>query len=247
MSATHSETVARSPVSVTRRLPHLVFLALAGVILLSCAGCCVVLVLADDAQTTSSAFSLGTLLFCFASLAIPTLAALYLLFVTPEAIRPQQVIDRWGNLVDGGHGHRQQVIDALHRSLVALDPPQTLADERMLASGRIFGGSGERRPFVVVSHSGNFRLEPYRIYVSVRDYGNALQTSWYLVAKPTFWQALLQRVGLLSLDFFEEEDLRGYVTAVHHCFIQAVVELLTTLGQDDDRLDRTSKGFLGVS
>ena len=225
---------------------QLIYLGIVGAILLSCLGCCVILLLADDGQSPGSTFSAVTLLFCMTIIVLPVFVLIYLLFFTPESLRSQQVIDHWSTLVEGGKGYRQNVVADLHTRLAELDPPRTLVQERRLASGRILGGSGERRPFVVVSYEGNVRIAPYRMYVSVRDYGNALQTSWYLVVKPTVWQWLLQRAGLLGLDFFEEEDLRGHVTAVHHAFIDAVIALLTTLGKDT-AINRTSKGFLGVS
>jgi hypothetical protein len=34
---------------------------------------------------------------------------------------------------------------------------------------------------------------------------------------------------------------------VHHCFLDAVVDLMVALGQDASKLDRSSKGFLGIS
>ena len=228
------------------RTPQILFLVVTGAILLACIGCCALLLFANNSQPNEAVIPLGMALVCFGSFAFPLLALIYLLFFTPESIRPEQVIDRWSNLIDGGHGQRTRIIASLYRGLAELDPPQTMTNERSLASGRWFGGGG-RRPFVVISQTGNFRLQPYRIYVSIRDYGNALQTSWYLVAKPTVWQAMLQRFGLLNLDFFEEEDLRAYVTAVHHCFIASVIELMTMLSQDTSNLNRTSKGFLGVS
>ena len=119
-------------------------------------------------------------------------------------------------------------------------------EQQTITSGRLFGIVGERRPFSITFYRGNVRLEPYGMFVSVRNYGTALQASWYLIARLTLWQWILQRFGLLDLDFFEEDDLRGHVTAVHHAFIDAVVALLTTLGKDTE-INRTSKGFLGVS
>ena len=83
------------------------------------------------------------------------------------------------------------------------------------------------------------------MFVNVRDYGNALQTSWYLAYLPSAWQRFRGRLGL-DLDLFDEQDLRAYVTVVHHAFIESVIDLLNELGEDTN-INRTSKGFLGVS
>ena len=241
-----SAPISSAPGAGRQRLPQILIAAIAIGILLTCIACCLVLSISDDPQTSTTVLLLGSLIFCFAIIVLPALAMVYLLFFTPEGLRPQQVIDRWSILIDNGQGRREEVVQDLHQRLALLDPPQIMIEERNITSGRHFGIIGERRPFSITSYTGNFRLEPYRMHVSIRDYGNALQTSWYLIAKLTLWQWLLQRFGLLDLDFFEEDDLRGHVTAVHHCFIDAVVGLLTQLGKDTE-INRTSKGFLGVS
>jgi hypothetical protein len=105
--------------------------------------------------------------------------------------------------------------------------------------------SGDTRPFVVVRNRANGRIHSYWVFVNVRDYGKTLQTSWYLAYLPTFWQRFRGRLGL-DLDLFDEQDLRAYVSVVHHGLVEAVTDLLTGLGQETD-FDRTSKGFLGIS
>lgn len=165
---------------------------------------------------------------------------------SPERLRREQVIDRWDLLVDGGRGHGEQVV---RTTIVQIDQqrlPQVTYKQADLAPGILRGLTGTTRPFLVVSQVGNRRLQPYRIYVNVRNYGGSLQTSWFLAYQRSFFERLKPN-PLVQLDLFDEQDLRAYVAAVHHCFIDSVVDLLTTLGQDTSRLDRSSKGFLGIS
>ncbi|HEX77591.1 MAG TPA: hypothetical protein G4O03_04165 [Dehalococcoidia bacterium] len=102
----------------------------------------------------------------------------------------------------------------------------------------------------------NEGLSDYRMYVSARDYGNNLDVSWYLTCEPGFFKRSFS--GLLTkgasdkalsfaLDLFKQQDLRAYVTVVHHCLLKAVELLMTGLGQDASKIERKSRGFLGVS
>ena len=52
---------------------------------------------------------------------------------------------------------------------------------------------------------------------------------------------------IVTLDLFDEQDLRAYVGVVHHAFLDAIVDLMVELGQDASKLERSSKGFLGIS
>ncbi|RLG57283.1 MAG: hypothetical protein DRN95_05720, partial [Candidatus Hydrothermarchaeota archaeon] len=88
-------------------------------------------------------------------------------------------------------------------------------------------------------------------YINVRDYGNNLDVSWYLTYKLGFLQSLLYSMTQSkfepALNLFEEQDLRSYVTLVHHSILKALEKLMLSLNQDFSKVDRRSKGFLGVS
>lgn len=169
----------------------------------------------------------------------------YLIWNTPTRLRRRQIIDRWDFVVAGGNGRDDTVIDATRVYLSALQPPHVTLHDTMLASGIWRSVLGDVRPFIIVQNTTNSRIRAYRMFVNVRDYGEALQTSWYLAFLPTLWQRLRGRRGL-DLDLFDEQDLRAYVTVVHRCFVQAVIDLIADLGEDIE-VNRTSKGFLGVS
>lgn len=168
-------------------------------------------------------------------------------FATPIGLRGRQVIDRWDHLIPGGVGQREYVLMTVHEQLFLLRPPFIELEEVELSPGILRSMFGDTRPFLVIHHNANSRLRTYRMYLNVRDYGGSLQASWFLTWGPTWWQRLIRRTNRLQLDVFDEQDLRAYVTAVHHCFVQAVVELLSRVGQDSSKVNRSSSGFLGVS
>jgi hypothetical protein len=202
--------------------------------------------------------ALGVIMFLI--LATPTwgrvlvLAALVVVAVLvaprlPGILRRGQVIDRWDALLVAGHGQAERVVAQTVAALVARRVPQITWGMADLAPGWVRGFAGDMRPFLVVAHTHNPRLKRYRMYVNVRDYGASLQTCWYLAYRLPFWRRVSAISGLatLGLDLFDEQDLRAYVTAVHHAFLDAVVEILAGLGQETSTLQRSSKGFLGIS
>lgn len=174
---------------------------------------------------------------------------LWTFVITPAVLRRQQVIERWDTLILDGAGQAETVIKALTTQLGQIQPPNLRLSQQDLAPGWLRGILGQTRPFVVVTQTSNPRLAPYRMYVSVRDYGTTLQPAWYLTYKPSFWRRARQITGLpsLGLDFFDEQDLRAAALAVHLAFLRAVVDLLATLGQETTNLNRSTKGFLGIN
>jgi hypothetical protein len=50
-----------------------------------------------------------------------------------------------------------------------------------------------------------------------------------------------------NFHLFQEQELRAYVTVIHHCLRHAVSELLLSFGQDASFLEPKSMGFLGVT
>jgi hypothetical protein len=52
---------------------------------------------------------------------------------------------------------------------------------------------------------------------------------------------------LSDLDLFDQQDLRTYSTNAHHCLLKAVDKLMLDLNQDPSKIERKSRGFLGIS
>jgi hypothetical protein len=162
---------------------------------------------------------------------------------SPARLKREQVVDRWDCLIAGGHGRGDAIVDATLDRIDQQQLPFVSYKQRALAASLLRGGT---RPFLIVTHDNNGRLRPYRMHVNVRDYGQNLQTSWFLTYHLGFFEKL-KPDPLVRLNLFDEQDLRAYVTAVHHCFLDSVVDLMVALGQDGSKIERNSKGFLGIS
>jgi|Deesub1362B_J571_1020462.scaffolds.fasta_scaffold00067_46 hypothetical protein len=109
----------------------------------------------------------------------------------------------------------------------------------------------KKREYLMVT---NATLKDYRMYIGARDYGNHLDVSWYLTCEPGFFKKALSalttgsdKVLSFALDLFDQQDLQAYVTVVHHCLLEAVSEIMLDLNQDPSKIERKSRGFLGVS
>jgi hypothetical protein len=162
---------------------------------------------------------------------------------SPNRLRRDQIVDRWDCLIDGAQGRGDEVLDAVIGHIDHQELPDVAYDERDLAASLFRGGT---RTFLVIWNCGNGRLKPYRMHVNVRDYGTNLQTSWFLTYHRSFFERLKPN-PLVALNLFDEQDLRAYVTAAHHSFLDAVIDLMLSLGQDASRIDRKTNGFLGIS
>jgi len=113
---------------------------------------------------------------------------------------------------------------------------------------------GETRDFLIVSDRRNTKLSSFKTFINANDYGDNLFVSWHLTYRPDFWQSLLMLLPgvkkVLSLDdlnLFNKQDLTAYVTNVHHSLLEAVDKIMLDLNQDQSKIDRKSRGFLGVS
>ena len=171
---------------------------------------------------------------------------LALVATSPERLKREQVIDRWDLLIPGAQGQGDAVVTATTFQIDQQRLPRVRYEHTDLSPSILGSLAGTTRPFLSVSQLGNRRLQPYRMHVNVRDYGDNLQASWFLAYHRSFFERVKPN-PLVQLNLFDEQDLRAYVTAVHHCFTDSVVDLVSSLGQDTSRVDRSSKGFLGIS
>jgi len=170
-------------------------------------------------------------------------------------LRKEQVIDRWGVLIENGQGRAGQIFEDTDRFVKESEAPFLKLERREMSPGIIRGILGRKRDFLAVTDEENFRLRPYQIFVNARDYGNNLDVSWHMTYRPSLWQAVLSLFpyvnvipkALSDLDLFDQQDLIAYGTNAHHCLLKAVDKLLIALHQDPSKIDRKSRGFLGIS
>jgi len=184
----------------------------------------------------------------------------------------EEVIDRWGILISNAEGRSEKIFSDTEQFIGRSGAPDVRVSRRSIAPGLIRGLLGGKRAFLIVSNVSNANLRPYRMYINARDYGSNLDVSWYVVFQPGPGQKLMafllclpivgllflplyllgrltrsRQAGFLGLDIFDEQDLRAFVTNAHHCVLEAVDTLMLDLGQDPSKIDRQSRGFLGIS
>jgi len=166
----------------------------------------------------------------------------------PKTLKDEKIVDNWTMVIGGGQEKADYVFDIVQKLLEANQAPGVKWELGEVTPSFFKGLFGRKRDFLLVT---NEAFKEYKMYIGARDYGTNLDVQWFLACEPGFFQRLGdkmdQAVGMISmLDIFAQQDLRAYVTVVHHCLLNAVDALLDDLGQDKSKVNRQSKGFLEV-
>ena len=189
-------------------------------------------------------------------------------------VKREEVIESWSVLIGGGQGRAEEIFNNTDNFITQTKVPNVKKERKKLAPSLIRGIFGTKRDFLIVTETGSPRLKPFQMFIGARDYGDNLDVSWYLTYKAGFWVRVLafflmipvvnilfapfalisgitsmvrERRGGLDLDLFDEQDLRAYVTNAHHCLLEGVEKLMVDLHQDPSKIDRKSRGFLGIT
>ena len=170
-------------------------------------------------------------------------------------LKKEEVIDNWSILIENGNGRAEDIFRDTNSFIIETKAPAIAIKREEISPSMLKGVLGRKRDFLTVIDKRNIRLKPYKIFINARDYGKNLDVSWYLTFKPELWKRILALVPFVSivpkklsdLDIFDQQDLRAYATNAHHCVIKAVEKLMLSLGQDPAKIDRRSRGFLGIS
>jgi hypothetical protein len=177
----------------------------------------------------------------------------FLILVVISNIKPE-VLENWSALIRDAQGQKDRAFSFTKKHIENTKFPSLEISEESIGSGFNKVTLGETRDFMIVKNTANLKLTNFKTYIGAKDYGNNLFVSWYLAFKPDFWQALLalipgvkQAFRLNDLHLFDQQDLTAYVTCVHHCFLAAVDMIMLGMNQDPSKIDRKSKGFLGIS
>jgi hypothetical protein len=180
------------------------------------------------------------------------LAALGILISIAE--RKAEILDNWSALIRGARGQRDRVITTTKELISITKAPSIEMKEEKVGPGLAPSAFGETREFLIVADRRNLKLGNFKAYVNANDYGDGLFVSWYLTYMPDVWQILVslipgtrKAIGLDELNLFNKQDLTAYVTCVHHCLLEAVEKLMLDLNQDPSKVDRKTRGFLGIS
>lgn len=170
-------------------------------------------------------------------------------------LKEETILDEWSMLLDQAAGHGEAILDDVQKRLEAARTPgnPTWKVEEVQSSGLF---SRVKREFLLVRLE---QFKDYRMYVAARDYGIHLDVCRFLTVEPGFFkkaisEALSEKLaGVREADFLSapknilvHQDLRAWVTVVHHAVLDAVEALMGQLGQDPSRIRRESKGFLEV-
>lgn len=201
-------------------------------------------------------FIIGIFSSFFLFIGILMIGAGFYLGLGPDGIlRKDQVLDSWAILIEDAQGNANAILQDAECFVKNSKAPDISMERKNMAPGIVQGMMGTTRDFLAVTDKRNFRLEPYRIYINARDYGDNLDVSWHLTYKPSMLQSLAAMLPYVSLvpgtisdlDLFDQQDLRAYSTNVHHCLLKGVEKLMMGLHQDTSKIDRKSRGFLGIS
>jgi hypothetical protein len=168
-------------------------------------------------------------------------------------LKDEKIIDRWGFIIEGGQEQAEQLYQDTERFIRESKAPGINIERTRVRPSWLKGLLGNERSYMMVT---NEALGDYRMFIGARDYGENLDIQWYLTCEPGFFKKHLSSVLTsgasdkalsLSLDLFKQQDLSAYATVVHHCLLKAIEKLMSGAGQDSSKMDRKSKGFLGIS
>ena len=184
--------------------------------------------------------------------ALLALAAVGIFIIIGE--RKAEILDNWSALIRGAQGQRDKVITTTKELINISKAPSIEIKEDKVGPGLAPSAFGETREFLIVADRRNLKLGCFKAYVNANDYGDGLFVSWYLTYMPDVWQTLASLIpgagkviGLDELNLFNKQDLTAYVTCVHHCLLEAVEKLMLGMNQDPSKIDRKTRGFLGIS
>jgi serine kinase of HPr protein (carbohydrate metabolism regulator) len=159
-------------------------------------------------------------------------------------------LDNWSILIEGAQGRANEIFEAVKRDLEESRVPGVNC-QMVKVPKRTGFLKAEVEDYLMVT---NDYLKDFRMYIGARDYGRDLNVSWYLTCEPgplkQFFSELLTKSPFafsFSMDVVRFEELTAYVTKVHHSVLKAVASLMQRLGQDASKIERKSRGFLGVS
>ncbi len=168
-------------------------------------------------------------------------------------LKDDRIVDRWSMLIGNGQGNADAVYRDTEQFIRDSQAPGISIERVQVGTEGLSGLFGQRRDYLLVTNEG---IKDFRMYIGARDYGNFLDVSWYLTAEPRTLKSMMssamtrgesEQALSFALNVFQQQDLSAYATVVHRCLLRAVDSLLSDTGQDPSRIDRKSKGFLGIS
>lgn len=168
-------------------------------------------------------------------------------------LKDEKIIDRWSMILENGQGNSERIYSDTENFIKESKAPGIAIERVKVRPSWLKGLFGNERNYMMVTSQG---LGDYRMFMGARDYGDNLDIQWYLTCEPGFFKKKLSDILTrgasdkalsFNLDLFQQQDLHAYATVVHHCLIRAIEKLMSGMDQDSSKIDRKSRGFLGIS
>jgi len=182
------------------------------------------------------------------------LVLVVLLAIIAVVVRKAKILEDWSVFITGAQGRGDKVISTAKDSINARKVSTIEMKEEKVGPRLTPAAFGETREFLKITDRRSLKLGSFKTYVNAIDYGDSLFVSWYLTYMPDIWQTIASLlpgtrkiIGLDDLDLFDRQDHTAYVTCVHKCVQDAVDKLMLEMGQGPSKVDRRSRGFLGIS
>ncbi len=173
----------------------------------------------------------------------------------------EKILDKWFVLIQNAQGRGQEVIEKTTQLLKQAEAPGVKVDMARVFPEKVgalflvgaFKSLNEQgRDYLMIS---NENIKGMKLLVRAQDYGNNLFVFWCLICEPSTLDQISEAFSgkqggqwtPVIKDMFMEEELTAYTTCIHHCVLEAVEALMANLGQDFSRVERKSRGFLGIS
>lgn len=200
----------------------------------------------------------------------------YYFYFRAHKLNKDSIVNSWNTLITAAAGKQDAVFRAIREGLETHQPPRIVSEEQVVADSVIgsLSGAGEFTKWTMLLVR-NTRLSGFVSYISVRDYGTALQVSWYstveksgfsrfiAVVSDIHWAITLfylpfilvgrlvdrlsKKISPENMGVFDQEELSAYSTVVHAAVKDAVEHVMQELHQDFTAVDIKTRGFLNLS
>jgi len=179
-------------------------------------------------------------------------------------LREDKILEKWSVLIQNAKGKGSEIVKRITNNVEEANVPGMKA-EMAKVFPKMVPGFLDTKVFKTIEREGrdylmirNSSIDSMLLLVGAQDYGKNLFVSWYLICEPrTVDKVFAAFSGKLADDkakwmpvinnIFMEEELTAYVTLVHHCVLNVVEGLMSNMGEDYSKIDRKSRGFLGIS
>ena len=168
-------------------------------------------------------------------------------------LRDEKILDSWSVLIENAQDKTEEIYKEVPELIQESEAPGVKTETVRVGTGLGSYLFGRDREYIMVTNEG---LRDYKMYIGARDYGKNLDVSWYLTCEPGLFKSTLSNLltkgasdKALSfmLNVFGQQDLIAYTTLVHHCLLKSVESIMQAKDQDPSKIERKSRGFLGIS